>query len=1410
MSAPPKVTQPYPGIRPFKSSEWPIFFGRERMVDAVLAKLATSQFVLLHGTSGCGKSSLVKAGLLPRLEVSHHGHDKSWRTAQMRPGGAPLWNLAEAIARLIEGCGDEEEAPLGIVRRVRRRLNRGEKAMASIQEEFGLGLDGSVCLLIDQFEEIFRYAAQIEKSEVNMLISILCGFDQAPSKGIHIIATMRSDFLGDCAQFIGFAEVVNHTQYLLPRLEERELMESILRPAEVFGGQVEPELAARMIDESRDEVDALPLVQHCLMYMWNHAAKSAGSDGTKLGLDGYVGLKQTLSKRADEVLEELEQKSPRGRWCAQHLFRAVVELDSEGRATRRPIRLSVLEEICADDKAALEACVEQFADPETGFLVLSQDEDPIVDITHESLIRCWDRLSILDQYDENGRPIGWLQRERDDARLWRALHLKAEEGDGLIGAGLIEDRERLLDSLPGPVWADRYGGDWDIVRDLISRSRDAVDEEQRKQEQDLKRGRQILFGALTALVVMIGLAITSFYGLLNANANRALYQSEVVASLVEDWDSLVDPTLWESLGGEVDSTDLRAQIGLFLLNKEQIDFDDINGLDPELAAAFEEKQRDFRVALQALDPVFVSKFSADEVDGVAVSRDGRFVAAGSDDGHFMIWDAGNGYRDGQIVEHRHVRNAHTDQIGQVRFNPVSGELLTVGYDGKANVWSVDADQPIVSLDAPGRNWGGAWSADGEWLAAGADRGTARLWQWREDTEPFRAFTSKSELAMGVAFNQDSTQIAIAPLKEGIQIHDIADGEMRVIGGGEFFSVEWSPDGQYIASGLDDGTMVVWRADGTEVARLSNKEAARGLAFHPNSRYLATGSDAGEARVWSIPQGDLVAELRGHKNDVDSIAWTPDGTHIVTGTDSGYLRIFEFVEADMSEPIAEVIAAAEQRFLAAQSTSSNERSDSICLSKEMWTDLVGSSVLPDWCLSKSDRADKYVDLIASDDIETAADALQALTELVPAEDAFERLITAASDSRLETSGEANRDRVSRLYIAAARSLSPATLPQHAARLALLELNNEPVSDEISRLVAMETVSTTAWPNGQMLSEDPDAATVFTRFEDPLLLRRDNSQIRALSTDALDLNLAAASNNGEVILWNLDTGERRTSFKSDTDAIIYDVALNASGTYAAVALADRRFLLLDLQNGDAVEVLLSNVKDPRSVSWAADTNILATGGDDELARIWDVSDGAARRPIATLEGHTGGVRAIALSPDGATVLTGASDATARLWDVASETTRQTFSRGGAIGSVDFSANGGFIAMGGADNLVEVRAADTGALTQSWIFSANIEDVAFSPDSRYIAIASLSVSIWDVRTGARKLTLDAEDVTAIAWSADSNSLLTGTRDGEVMAWSFTGSALARAARETVTRCLTAEERRQLQLAATAPDWCDRFTSG
>ena len=334
MSLLQRPPRPYPGLRPFEAEEWSIFFGRERMIDEVIGRLAEQRLALIHGASGSGKSSLVRAGVLPKLARQHQRHGAPWRTCTMRPSGGPLWNLASEFAGL-EGRGDDVERIGALV----TRFDARDATLASVAA--GLeGLQGqSICLLVDQFEELFRFEKEVSREEAELFAELIGRAVAAPPEGgvdVRVVVTMRSEFLGECSRFAGLAETINRTQYLVPRLDDEALIRAVRRPAELYGGHLDAVLAERLIASVRGREDELPLLQHGLMLMWDEAVKR----GLPPTLDGRMveaagGLAELLSNHADAVLREAAPDEARAR-LVERLFRELTDVNSEGAAIRRP------------------------------------------------------------------------------------------------------------------------------------------------------------------------------------------------------------------------------------------------------------------------------------------------------------------------------------------------------------------------------------------------------------------------------------------------------------------------------------------------------------------------------------------------------------------------------------------------------------------------------------------------------------------------------------------------------------------------------------------------------------------------------------------------------------------------------------------------------------------------------------------------------------------------------------------------------------------------------------------------------------------------------------------------------------------------------------------------------------------
>ena len=265
---------PFPGLRSFEADETHLFFGRDGQSDDLLRILARNRFVAVVGTSGSGKSSLVRAGVLPALQSGFMaGAGSRWRIATIRPGANPIENLATAINNSAAASPGELDfdARHILLESVLRRNSFGLIEAARITKT---APRENVLVLVDQFEEIFRLRSDrsggnVEEEDAAGLVRLLLEATRQVEVPIYIAITMRSDFLGDCAQFQDLPETMNEAQYLIPRMTREQRRQAIEGPVAVGGGIIAPRLVQKLLNDVGDAPDQLPILQHALMRTWD-------------------------------------------------------------------------------------------------------------------------------------------------------------------------------------------------------------------------------------------------------------------------------------------------------------------------------------------------------------------------------------------------------------------------------------------------------------------------------------------------------------------------------------------------------------------------------------------------------------------------------------------------------------------------------------------------------------------------------------------------------------------------------------------------------------------------------------------------------------------------------------------------------------------------------------------------------------------------------------------------------------------------------------------------------------------------------------------------------------------------------------------------------------------------------------
>jgi tetratricopeptide (TPR) repeat protein/energy-coupling factor transporter ATP-binding protein EcfA2 len=461
---------PYPGLRPFSAQDKDIFFGREEQVDALLRKLEEKRFVVVTGPSGCGKSSLVHAGMIPSLEEGFLlSAGENWKMVTFRPGESPVNNLAQSLSKTLHSEKNDSPENQAFVSAF---LHRGPLGIVDLVKEAQLPENTRLLILVDQFEEIFRFHRQDTIEQATAFVNLLLSAVKHPD--IYVCLTMRSDYIGDCALFMGLPEAMNDSQFLTPRLTRDQRRAVIVGPAAMFQGELEQGLVNELLNDMGADPDQLPLFQHALMRMWTIC--DTGTSKIRLTLAQYQkmgGIQHILSNHADDVYKGLNTKQQD---IAQILFKTLVDTLSDKPDTRRPARVNETALIAKVDVNEVIRVIEKFRSTDCCFLMPSPEiplnKTAFIDITHESLIRQWKQLK------------KWTQEEKNAAQIYLRLEEKACDWKNDLSELMHgRDLDNALDWKNklhmGPEWAGRYGACFSDVLAYLEKSA-----QKQKQSQD--------------------------------------------------------------------------------------------------------------------------------------------------------------------------------------------------------------------------------------------------------------------------------------------------------------------------------------------------------------------------------------------------------------------------------------------------------------------------------------------------------------------------------------------------------------------------------------------------------------------------------------------------------------------------------------------------------------------------------------------------------------------------------------------------------------------------------------------------------------------------------------------------------------------------------------------------------------
>ena len=857
------LENPYQGLQAFTESDAENFFGRETLVQELLSKLSDGsdleRFMAVVGPSGSGKSSLVKAGLLPALRRGGLPASDDWFIVDMTPGDQPWEELEAALLRIAVNPPDSllaqlQDGPRGLLRAVHRCLpNDGETELV---------------LLIDQFEELFTLVTEEAVREQFLQSLVTAVLD--PRSRLRIIITLRADFTDRPLQYVDFGELMQERLAFILPLTPDELTRAITKPVENLGMALAPELVATIIQDVGSQPGMLPLLQYALTELFDKR------QGQVISLRHYRttgGVTGALASRADEIYKRM---SPAEQEATRQLFLRLVTLGEGVEDTRRRVPLVELETLSVNGELNTD-----YRTPITEYgkrRLLTFDHDsitrgPTVEVAHEALLREWPRLR------------NWLRESREDVRRQRLLGQAAQQwhdndGDGsyLLRGSRLTSFEAWVEATTVALTADehrflqtsiaardeRHTAEETRRQRELETAQQLAQEQTKRAEEQSRSAQRLRFFAVGLTLLLLAAAGLAWF----ANSQRLQAQDNFATSERIRLASQAQNALERGEGGEV--------AALLAIRSLQL------GYSPEAD-----------VALQSALQYGFSKQHYIGHEGVIgstrFSPDGRFIVTASDDGTVRLWNAQTGQEVRQFIGHGAIVNA-------VTVSPDSRFLVSASADGTARIWDFASGAELRRIEGDsGTIWYAHFTADSQQLII-IDSLVAQLWDVASGTK-LREFVGHTDFITFSDISPDGRYLATVSSDGTARLWDMATGaEIRQFLGhtGWVGGVDFSPDGRYLLTTGQDGLAIIWDiATGFEMRRFQGhtSEIYDGR-FSPDGRFVATSGFDRTARLWDVATGQELRLLRGHTNTLGEAAFSPDGALLATGSADGTVRLWD--------------------------------------------------------------------------------------------------------------------------------------------------------------------------------------------------------------------------------------------------------------------------------------------------------------------------------------------------------------------------------------------------------------------------------------------------------------------------------------------------------------------------------------
>lgn len=1152
------IPNPYKGLRAFQEADAGTFFGREKLTEHLVQRLAEqgeeARFLAVVGPSGSGKSSLVKAGLLPALRQNRLPGSEQWFIVEMVPGSNPLEELEIALLRIASKANQN----------LNEHLKRDERGLLRALRLILPEDESQLLLVIDQFEEVFTLSD--DEHRISHFLNNLVTALTEPNSRLRLIVTLRADFYDRPLLYPGLSSLIRQRTEVVIPMSPEELERAIVGPAKQVGVNFESSLVTAIVSEVSGHLGALPLLQYGLMELFERR------NGLLLTLDAYRAIGGTLgavARRAESIYTQLNRSQQD---ISRQIFLRLITLGENTDDTRRRVLLSELLSITPDHQS-----VRTVLDEYGRSRLLTFDRDPTtrgptVEVAHEAILREWTRLR------------GWLETSRNDLRLERTLAALAEDWHSanrdvsfLLRGGRLEQFERWYQSTSLALTENEKSF---IDASLQERQVQQVEEERRKVEQNRleQQARLRLYQLVAALIVFsLGALVLTVYAFQqNSQAQSARATSEANAALSQ---SLALAANAQSALQSYDS-DLALALAFEAVRIPQ--------------APLEARRLLANIALApGTQHIFEGHTSA--VRTLDISPDSTWAVSGSVNGEIIIWDLPTG-------SIRYRLEGNHPFVKEVVINPLGEQFISVGEDQQIFVWDpVNGVRLQILQGHTGSIEAAVFSIDGQTLITGGKDNTVRLWDVNS-SQLLNTFEVDQEVHV-LEVTRNGEQI-IAGLRNGdIILIDFENGEIlrRFEGHTNIVhTLDFSPTENSFVSGSEDGRVMLWNVRDDQPVRLfqGHTGVVYAVAFSHDGRTIFSGSLDTNIIQWDVETGNSMRTfVQRDTGIVLDLSIGANSQSMIAAYGNGTLRLWQLTSVgqtwrfdDPGKGLIRVVISPDGTQALTSSGPSNVQG-----------------------FTFTDNALVLLNMATGDEVRRMEGHFAPIAAVAFTPDG-QYAVSGSIDTRailwdLNT-GELVRDFTGHTGIVYSVAISPdgQTLITSSADHSLIVWDLQ-TGEVVRRLSGHDddVISVAISPDGQTaLSGSDDDTLILWNIETGEMLRRFTGHTGLVFSVAFHPSEQIAlsgSLDTSMIEWDLTTGAIRHVFQGHT-GVVSSVAYTPDGRMALSGSDDRTVLLWDMQTYELVRAYEGHTGTVTGVAVAPDGTQMLSASFDGTLRAWEL--------------------------------------------------------------------------------------------------------------------------------------------------------------------------------------------------------------